>query len=165
MKNKDITTLVRAGLLSMSSHDLPATEAFKAVRLKMAVQEAFSALAEAERRILSECGIESVEKHNARQQELSAGTRLTEAEQAELDRLTEMTRRVNAMTAALREEEVNLNVKTVDYGTWRTLQNENRAVNVDGQAVDILGGYAELLLHGVFWTDPVEETAEEKENV
>lgn len=69
------------------------------------------------------------------------------------------------MTAALREEEVSLNVRTVDYSTWRTLQNENRAVNVDGQTVDILGGYAELLLHGVFWTDPEEETAEEKENV
>lgn len=156
MKNSDIISLIRCGILGMTSHDLPAAEAYKAVKLKMEVQKAFKALSEAEQGVLAECGIEDVEKHNARQQELSSKQQRTEAEQAELDVLAEKTSRANAMTKALRNEDIVLDVTPLDYDTWRRLQGENRAVRIEGNTVDILGGIAEIILHDVFWSDPVE---------
>lgn len=165
MKNSDIIALIRAGILGMTSHDLPAAEAYKAVKLKMEVQRAYKALSEAEQGVLAECGIEDVDRHNKRQYELSEKKQRTEAEQAELDALMEKTSRANAMTKALRNEDVSLDVTPLDYDTWRRLQCENRDVRIEGNAVDILGGIAEIILHGVFWSDPQVTDEVQSENV
>lgn len=159
MKNSEIIALVKEGILSMTSHGLPAQEAYKAVKLKMEIHRAFNALSEAEKNVLYECGIDDVEKHNARQRELSLKSRRTDAEQTELAELIEKTRRANNMTMTLRNEEAVLDVKPLDFDTWRILQSENRAVKIEDRTVDILGGIAELLLHGVFWMEP--RTAED----
>lgn len=165
MKNSDIISLVRCGILSMTSHDLPSSEAYKTVRLKMEVQRAYKSLSEAEMNILSECGIHDVERHNARQKELSSKLQRTEAEQSELRNIIDMTRRANAMTASLRSEDVSLNVTPLDYDTWRSLQCENRSVMVEGSSIDILGGIAEIILHDVFWSDPQVTDEVQNENV
>ena len=111
MKNSDIISLVRCGILSMTSHDLPSSEAYKTVRLKMEVQRAYKSLSEAEMNILSECGIHDVERHNARQKELSSKLQRTEAEQSELRNIIEGMMDKDSIRAIMEEQKKRLEEK------------------------------------------------------
>ncbi len=147
MKNKDISNLVQTGLLGISANDLDTANAYKVMKFKRSVKKAFESLAEAEKDLLKEAGIEdgaAFDKELARlRKDNSEPERLAEMEQ-ELSRYL-------SLREALYDEEVTLDCKTIPFEQFHILQKENKGIN--GKPLNIFDD----ILEGVLWAEPESE--------
>lgn len=147
MKNIDIFNLANAGVLAISANDLDSAHAYKVMKFKRAIRKAFESLAEAEKDLLKEAGIEdgaAFDKELARlRKDNSEPERLAEMEQ-ELSRYL-------SLREALYDEEVTLDCKTIPFEQFHILQKENKDIN--GKPLNIFDD----ILEGVLWVEPESE--------
>jgi hypothetical protein len=59
LKNDSIISLVNAGLLNTTEHDVPAADAYKAYKFRKAVEKAFNAIAEKDQELPKTAGVEN----------------------------------------------------------------------------------------------------------
>lgn len=147
MKNKDISNLVQTGLLGISANDLDTANAYKVMKFKRSVKKAFESLAEAEKDLLKEAGIEdgaAFDKELAR-------LRKDNSEPEKRKELEQKLSRYLSLRDALFEEEVTLDCKTIPFEQFHILQRENKDIN--GKPLNLF----EDILEGVLWIEPESE--------
>lgn len=162
MIKQDIVTLVNCGILSMTAHELGTKEAYKAFRLKKEVERVFKEIQDEQKAIREENGLTEEVVNNIQKimDKVNIKANATEDERQQLLAYNEQNRVVTGLLKEANQCEVKLEIKTISYEDWRTLQAENRAKDINGRAFDILGGEAEIVLDGIFWEEP--KDADEK---
>lgn len=158
MIKQDIITLVNCGILSMTAHDLGTKEAYKAFRLKKEVERVFKEIQDEQKAIREENGLTEEVVNNIQKimDKVNIKANATEDERQQLLAYNEQNRVVTGLLKEANQSEVKLDIKTISYEDWRTLQVENRAKEINGRTFDILGGEAEVVLEGIFWEEPKE---------
>ena len=157
MKKSDILTLVNAGALNATQHELSSAHSYKVFKFKSLLRKEFAAIQEADGELLKECGIEDGVSFDARLAELRKMESPTKEEKKELEAMTEKLAKYLGLQKELYNEEVTLDVKPIPYDEWTKLQNENKAVSFLGTEKDVFSGYVEELLFGVLWKAPDED--------
>lgn len=160
MKKLDIITLVNCGVLNMTAHNLKPAHAYKAFKLKREIEKAFNDIQEEQKSIREENGV-TEELDNKIQKiidKINIKIKVSEDERQEMLAYNEKTRRVTSLLEKAAEGDVNIDVKTIPYEDWRQLQDENRDKEINGRHYDVLGGKAEIILEGIFWEEPKDET-------
>lgn len=156
MKNKDIISLAQCGVLTVTAHDLSVSHAYKVYKLKKTIEAKVKDIQEKEKELLTKIGIKDPQEFDKERAEL----RKVESRTAEQDeRLDEMNKQAEAYRRSQEEllnQDNEIVLKKLPYEEWKKLQDENHK---DGK--DILSGFAEVALEGVFWTPPVEDEIDE----
>lgn len=154
MKNGDIITLLDCGVLSITSHTLSTAHAYKVYKLRKAIDKAVNDIAIAERGLQLECGISDPDAFDKKR----AALRRASNDSEELSKMDAQLARYLEMRNKLYDDDVALEgVKAMPYDEWRKLQDENKAVEIRGRAVDVLSGKAEMILEDILWKAPSEE--------
>ena len=144
-----IIQLVNCGVLNTTEHDVPVADAYKASKFRRALKAAFDEVAERERTLAKEVGIEDISK-------------LAEAPE-------EKRKRFNELQGELYKDKIDLSgIKPMSYESFHALAKENRntptrlpAVDKDGKEtvatinVDVFRS-CEDLLEGILWVAPDE---------
>ena len=157
MKNYEVVTLVNAGVLQATAHEVAPAHAYKLYKLKKALEKALSAIQDAEKGLVKDAGIEDAQAFDDRGRELAKvkEEERKEEQKAEAEERNAKLLKFSELRKALYEDEAQIEgLKTVPYEVWFALQKENRAAKVNGQESDIFSGPAESILEGVFWTEP-----------
>lgn len=128
VKNQIIVALANLGGASLTAGDIEATHAYKVIKFRRAVKSAFDEIAEKERDIINELGLEIGE--NGRLQ----------GEDEKIRKFTELQK-------ALYEDESEMDCKTIPYEAWRELQKNNKGLQ---------NPFIEDALEGVLWDAPEE---------
>lgn len=150
MKKYEILSLVDAGILGVTAHDLDAAHAYKVLKFKRSVKAAFDELADAESGLLKESGIEDTQAFDKERADLIKSGENPER----LDELNKQFERVNSLREILYKEEVQLEgVKTIPFEQFHLLQKENK--DMGNKPLNAF----ELLLENVLWAEPEEEAA------
>lgn len=157
MKKSDILTLVNAGVLQATQHELSNAHGYKVFKFKSLVRKGATDIQDAETELQKECGIEDAAAFDARRDELRKNGARTADEQKELEGMDEKLKTYLAQREEMLKEEVTLDVKALPYDEWVKLQNENKAVELIGRKADVFSGIVEELLFGVLWNAPDEE--------
>lgn len=157
MKNQDIVFLANRGVLAASGHCLNANSGYQFYKFKKALNKAFGEIGNTERELLKEAGIvTSPEEFNARMDALNAKERTPE-EEAEMLSMRGKSIAYGKLREALYKEDTELaKVTPMPYEEWRMLQDENKAVVLGNQTVDVFSGLTEELLEGILWAIPEE---------
>lgn len=129
MKNSDIITLVRSGLLEITTTSLIASEAYATYILKKELRNAFLQLQEQEKALFAEAGIE--DPNNPPKDEA-------------------VINKANALLGEMWKSDTPLSLRTIPYESWHKLKEDNK----DNKA---LSGEAEMILEGIFWQEPGEQ--------
>lgn len=156
MKNIDIINIANAGVLNITAHDLDVAQSYKVFKFKKWVRNTLKSIQDDEKDLLAEVGITDAPAFDQRRSELLAKEERTAEEQTELDKLNGQAEGYFNRQNELYNEEVTREVKAMPYESWKKLQDENRAVEVNGKATDVLMGYVEDVLEGVLWEAPEE---------
>lgn len=151
MKKQTIIVLANAGIAAMTNHSLDTAQAYKVVKFRKAFNAALDAIAEDQKALLKEAGIEDSVAFNQEIDELRKANRTQEQEE-KLKEMEAKVKRYNEMNGELLKEEVTLDCKAMPYEDWRKLQNENKEVG--DKKVDLLSGWVEDVLEGVLWVAP-----------
>ena len=151
MKKQTLIVLANAGIQSMTNHSLDTAQAYKVVKFRKAFNAALDAIAEDQKALLKEAGIEDSVAFNQEMDELRKANRTPEQD-AKLKEMEAKVKRYNEMNLELLKEEVTLDCKALPYEEWHKLQNENKEVG--DKKVDLLSGYVEDVLEGVLWVAP-----------
>lgn len=154
MKKQTIIVLANAGIAAMTNHSLDTAQAYKVVKFRKAFNAALDAIAEDQKALLKEAGIEDSVAFNQEMDELRKANRTPEQE-AKLKEMEAKVKRYNEMNLELLKEEVTLDCKALPYEEWHKLQNENKEVG--DKKIDLLSGWVEDVLEGVLWKAPEEE--------
>ena len=154
MKKQTLIVLANAGIQSITNHTLDAAQAYKVVKFRKAFNAALDAIAEDQKALLKEAGIEDSVAFNQEMDELRKANRTPEQE-AKLKEMEAKVKRYNEMNLELLKEEVTLDCKAMPYEDWRKLQNENKEIGE--RKLDLLSGWVEDMLEGCLWVAPKEE--------
>lgn len=154
MKKQTLIVLANAGIQSMTNHSLDTAQAYKVVKFRKAFNAALDAIAEDQKALLKEAGIEDSVAFNQEMDELRKANRTPEQD-AKLKEMEAKVKRYNEMNLELLKEEVTLDCKALPYEEWHKLQNENKEVG--DKKIDLLSGWVEDVLEGVLWKAPEEE--------
>ena len=155
MKKQTIIMLANAGVQSITNHTLDASQAYKVVKFRKAFNAAFDAIAEDQKALLKEAGIDDPQAFDKELMELRKANRTTEQE-AKLKEMEAKVKQYNEMNLELLKEEVTLDCKALPYEEWHKLQVENSEKEMNGKKVDLLPAFVEDALEGVLWVAPEE---------
>lgn len=148
MKKGDIFNLVNSGILDITANLLDAAHAYKVVKFKRSIKNAFNGIVEAEKDMLAEVKIEDA---TAFDQEMDALKKSGE-DPEKLSDMEARLKRLNEMRANVLKEEADLGeIKTMPYDQFHILQRENA-----GLQRRPLNAFEELL-EGYLWTAPESE--------
>ena len=147
MKNYDILNLANAGVLAITANDLDAAHAYKVLKFKKAVKAAFEAIADSEKEILKEAGIEDGQAFDKEHKELIESKENPER----LEEMDKQFERFMELRANLYKEDVELDTKTIPYEQFHVLQKENK--ELEHKPLNIF----EDILEGVLWSAPEEK--------
>lgn len=150
MKKSEIILLVNAGVQAITNHDLSTEHAYKVVKFRKAINNAYEAIAKDEETLRKDAGIEDPQAFDKELKEL----RESKADEKRLAELEAQLKRFLELRNEMIKEDVNLDTKTMPYEAWHTLQNENKAVGEPKR--DLLSGFVEDLLEGILWEAPEE---------
>lgn len=157
MKNYEALNLISTGVLMITANDLDAANAYKVLKFKRALRNIQMSIIEGERACISEAGIENAEAFDKRRDELTKKPELTDEEKKEKNELDVKFSRFIQLREKLYNDDASLEgVKTMPYDQWHALQRENKAVQFNGNTVNILDSIAEELLEGILWVSPEE---------
>lgn len=155
MKKQTLIVLANAGIQSITNHTLDAAQAYKVVKFRKSFNAALDAIAEDEKALLKEAGIEDAPSFNKELEDLRKADRTPEQEE-KFKEMTEKVARYNELHAEMLQEEVTLDCKAMPYEDWHKLQGENAEKEMNGRKVDLLPAYVEDALEGVLWEAPEE---------
>lgn len=153
MKKQTLIVLANAGIQSITNHTLDAAQAYKVVKFRKSFNAAIDAIAEDEKALLKEAGIEDAPSFNKELDELRKANRTPEQED-KYKEMTEKVKRYNELHAEMLQEDVTLDCKALPYAEWHKLQNENKEFGP--QKLDVLSGHVEEDLEGILWVAPEE---------
>lgn len=128
MKNYEIILLAQRNALKLDTTTLDSAHAYKVLKFRRAVQEAFKKLQEAEKDLIEQCKLTLDDKG------------MIQGEEESRKKFTEM-------QAELYKDEVAVETKTLPYEQWHELQKANKQL-VDANVEDTL--------EGVLWVAPEE---------
>lgn len=154
MRNKDLLYLASQGILNITSYTLTADNAYRVFKFRKALNTAIESIQESERRLWSEADIEDGRLFDIEIEKLRA-----EGPSKELELAEEKLSRYRKLRESLYEEDAQLEAggnTAIPYGEWRKLQEENKAIEFNGRSINVLSGYAEILLENVLWKAPEE---------
>lgn len=145
MKNSDIIAAVQGGFLQSTANTLPASEAYKHGKLRRALKKAYEALAEAQKEMIKD---EGVEDYNALIKEYAE--KKSDEAKAKIERIGEL-------LAKSGEDDTPLEgVVPLSWENWHALRAENAAKGSDGKQ-DLIPNAVEDALLGIGWKEPAEE--------
>lgn len=147
MKTIEIINLANSGILSITANDLDAAHAYKVLKFKKAVKNAFLDAIESEKDIIKEAGIEDPQAFDKEREEL----RENGSNPERLQELNDKFSRLMELRQNLYNEDVALDGKTIPYEQFHVLQQENK--NIQGKPLNAF----EDLLEGVLWDEPESE--------
>ena len=148
MKKGDIFNLVNNGILDITANELDAAHAYKVVKFKRAIKNAFDGIVEAEKDMLAEVKIDDA---TAFDDEMEAWKKSGENPE-KLSEMEASLKRLNEMRANVLKEEAELgDVKTMPYEQFHLLQRENARLPRRP-----LNAFEELL-EGCLWAAPESE--------
>lgn len=161
MKNIEIVTLANLGVLEISNHALETAHAYKVFKFKKALRDAAQRIAEADKELVKECGVDDPQAFDAELVRLRKIEKPSDSDRAALAAKEKTLQTLAKMRDELNGDECTLDgVKALPYGEWKKLQDENKEHEVNGRKVDLLTGYVEMALEGVLWTAPNDEDDE-----
>ena len=129
IKNSTIIALARCGALNINSSEISASEAYKVLKFRRAIQKAFAELQEGEKAIVAQCNLTVTDKGAL--------------EGAESDKA-----RFGQMQTTLYADEQEIGeMKPVSYENWHTLQQSNKG---------LCDPYVEDELENILWIAPTE---------
>ena len=129
LKNTTIIALAKCGALSIKTSSIQASEAYKVLKFRRAIQRTFAEIQESERAIVAECNLTVTEN----------GT--IEGEESGKERFAEL------QSALYNEEQEIGDIKSVSYEDWHTLQQDNEG---------LCDPYIEDELENILWIAPTE---------
>jgi len=148
IKTNVLITLANSGLLFATEHDIPAADAYKASKFRREVEKKIKDLAEREKELYKDAGIEDPEAENVEQDKVM---------------------RFNKLRAEFLNDEVEIaDIKPMSYDSYHALAKENRKVAIQVPKIDSDGKqsmetvYAdpyracEDILEGILWKAPEE---------
>lgn len=142
MKNSDIIAAVQGGFLQSTANTLPASEAYKHGKLRRALKKAYEALAEAQKEMIKD---EGVEDYNAL---------LREYAEKKSDEAKAKIERIGELLAKSGEDDTPLEgVVPLSWENWHALRAENAAKGSDGKQ-DLIPNAVEDALLGIGWKEP-----------
>ena len=145
MKNSDIIAAVQGGFLQSTANTLPASEAYKHGKLRRALKKAYEALAEAQKEMIKD---EGVEDYNAL---------LKEYAEKKSDEAKVKIERIGELLAKSGEDDTPLEgVVPLSWENWHALRAENAAKGSDGKQ-DLIPNAVEDALLDIGWKEPAEE--------
>lgn len=156
MKKATLYNLAQFGVGNITNHTLSPANAYKVVKFRKAFNAALDAIAEDQKALLKEAGIDDPQSFDKELMELRKANRTTEQE-AKLKDMEAKVKQYNEMNLELLKEEVTLDCKTMPYDEWHKLQVENSEKEINGKKVDLLPAYVEDALEGTLWSAPKEE--------
>lgn len=155
MKNFEVIELSKRGILNVTTHSIGTKDAISVFKFKKALRSCIESINSDESALLTECGIDDAASFDSKRGELLGKAERSREEDAELEALNEKFRRFIGMCDGILMEEAKLDtVNTMQYEAWKSLQDENKSVNVNGEAIDVFSGEVEMLLLGVLWEEP-----------
>lgn len=154
MKKQTLIVLANAGIQSITNHTLDAAQAYKVVKFRKSFNAALDAIAEDEKALLKEAGIEDASAFNKELEDLRKADRTPEQEK-KYNEMTEKVKRYNELHAEMLQEEMTIDCKALPYAEWHKLQNENKEMGE--RKLDLLSGWVEDVLEGCLWTAPENE--------
>lgn len=157
MKRFELINLSHAGVLDITNHDLSPAHAYKVVKFRKALRDALEAIDRDIEAVRKDVGITDPAAFDAELMELRKAEGRSPEQQVRLDEMEATLRRFLELRGQLFDEDVKLDCKTIPYGQWHALQNENRARLVNGKETDVLSGPVEDMLEGVLWAAPGDE--------
>lgn len=153
MKNLDILIMINSGIGNITNYDLSAANAYKVMKFRNFIVKEFDKIQDAERKILTDSGIDDPQAFDDRYKELREKESRTNEEDLELNGLTEKYNSwIKARTDMLNEDVDTSSVKAISYDDWHALRKENRSKDDNGQ--DPLNNYIESILENVLWKAP-----------
>ena len=153
MKRFQLTALVNSGIASTTAHTLDTKDAYKLIKLRLAILDEQSKTDKAKSNLVKEAGIDDPKSFDTRLAELRKVKNPTDEQKKELDGLTVKLARFQELLEELLNEDVSLDVKPISFESWRQLRKEN--ADKGENHTDLIPNFAEDLLKGVFWTEPV----------
>lgn len=154
IKTNVLITLANSGLLFATEHDIPAADAYKASKFRREVEKQIKDLAEREKALYKDAGIDDPEAKEIEQEKVE---------------------RFNRLRAEFLKDEVEIaDIKPMSYESYHALAKENRKVAIQVPKTDSDGKqttetvYAdpyracEDILEGILWKAPDEEEDEKK---
>ena len=148
MKKGDIFNLVNNGILDITANELDAAHAYKVVKFKRAIKNAFDGIVEAEKDMLAEVKIDDATAFDDEMEALKKSGENPE----KLSEMEASLKRLNEMRANVLKEEAELgDVKTMPYEQFHLLQRENARLPRRP-----LNAFEELL-EGCLWAAPESE--------
>lgn len=147
MKKGDIFNLVNNGILSITANDLDAAQAYKVVKFKRVIKNAFDKIIESEKDMMAELKIDDA---TAFDNEMAALKKSGE-DQKKLSDMEARLKRLNEMRANVLKEDAELgDVATMPYEVFHELQKENK--ELQHKPLNVF----EEILEGVLWEAPNE---------
>lgn len=157
MKKIDILNLLNLGFGQVTNHNLPVEHAYKVVKMRKALSNAFESIQKDEEAIRKDAGIESPEEFDKELKELRETKERTPEQEERLKAMNEKLNRFLALRSEMLNEDITLEgVKAMPYDAWHELQKENAEKEFNGKKLDLLSGYVEDTLEGVLWEAPEE---------
>lgn len=128
LKNNIIVALVNMGGTALTASTINVADAYKVIKFRRSLKKAFDEIADKERDILKDLGIE-----------VGDGGKLSGDE--------EKIKRFSELQKALYEDQSEIESKTMPYETWHELQKENKPLQ---------NPLIEDALEGILWEAPAE---------
>ena len=156
MKKKDIFNLYVGGILNITNHTLDVKHAYKVVKFRKSLSDAFEAIGKDEEAIRKDLGIDKPEEFDKELNDLRKIEKPNKEQKAKKEEMEATAKRFWELRAEMLKEDVTLDCKALPYEEWFKLQNENKDKEINGKKVDLLSGYAEDCLFKVLWDEPEE---------
>lgn len=128
LKNNIIVALVNMGGTALTASTINVADAYKVIKFRRSLRKAFDDIADKERDILKDLGIE-----------VGEGGKLSGDE--------EKIKRFSELQKTLYEDQSEIESKTMPYETWHELQKENNSLQ---------NPIIEDALEGILWEAPAE---------
>lgn len=157
MKKVDVLNILNLGFGQVTNHTLPVEHAYKVVKMRKALSNAFESIQKDEEAIRKDAGIENPEEFDKELKNLRETEKRTPEQEGKLKEMNEKLSRFLALRSEMLNEDITLEgVKTMPYDAWHELQKENAEKEFNGKKLDLLSGYVEDTLEGVLWEAPKE---------
>lgn len=156
MKKGDIIFLKRRGFDLVTNHTLPAAHAYKVVKARRAINDAFGTIAKDEDACREAAGIKDGRAFDDELAKLRGINARTEEQDKRIAEMESQLDRFKELKDVMLNEDIKVDIPKMPYEEWHALQCENAEKEIGDRKVDILSGRAEDILEGVLWEAPAE---------
>lgn len=155
MKKGDIIFLKRQGIDQVTNHTLPVEHAYKVVKLRRAINDAYDGILKDEDVCREAAEIKDGHAFDKELFELRNNTARTKEQDDRLNEMEAQLQRFIDLKEEMKKQDIAIEgTKTMPYDMWHKLQCENADKDLGGRKSDLLAGPVEDLLEGLLWEAP-----------